>query len=345
MKSEKKDIQDGEKVEKSTTKKTVSNPTKEKNSKKTQEEPIIPNEKEESTIGIKDVVSSLFRAYGENGTDDGKRECPRVISKYLKTKLSNSPIYQKYNILILFDENSLVKGDSDKIYNAVTKFIEDKPILLILYSRGGSAGSAYLIGKLCREYAKDEFHVAVPRFAKSAATMICCAANNIHMGSLSELGPIDPQINGLPALGLKNSVEHIAELVKLHQESSLMFADYLNKSLPLIQIGYYERVAESAQQYAEKLLLTHKGNLKRSEKEIANELVYKYKDHGFVIDRAEAEQIFGNEIIKSNTEEYEFSNMVYTELTMIASISNWFKKSPYYIGSLDTDISFLDMNK
>jgi len=174
--------------------------------------------------------------------------------------------------------------------------------------------------------------------------MICCAANNIHMGSLSELGPIDPQINGLPALGLKNSVEHIADLVKIHPESSSMFAEYLNKSLSLINLGYYERVAESAQQYAEKLLHTHVDNLERAEKEIAQELVYKYKDHGFVIDRAEAEIIFGKNIIKSNSDEYSFSNQVYNDLNMISSFSNWLKRSPYYIGSFDTDISFLEIN-
>jgi len=47
------------------------------------------------------------------------------------------------------------------------------------------------------------------------------------MGSLSELGPIDPQINELPALGLKNSVDHIAELVRKYPASSEMFAKYL----------------------------------------------------------------------------------------------------------------------
>ena len=298
---------------------------------------------EPKKIGVKEIIDALIAAFGENSTDAGKRDCPKIISKYLKGKYVDHSIYKKYNVLVLFDENSLVKGDSDKIYDAVTRFKEEKPILLILYSRGGSAASAYLIGKLCREYAKNEFHVAVPRFAKSAATMICCAANNIHMGSLSELGPIDPQINGLPALGLKNSVEHIAELVKIHPESSSMFAEYLNKSLSLINLGYYERVAESAQQYAEKLLHTHTENLERAEKEIAEELVYKYKDHGFVIDRAEAETIFGANIIKSNSDEYNFSNLVYNDLTMISNFSNWFKMNPYYIGSFDTDISFLDV--
>lgn len=277
-----------------------------------------PTQKEKKKkVGIKDVINAFFNAYGENGTDTGIRNCPKVISGYLKEKLSSHPVYETYNLLILFDESSLIKGDSDKIYNAVTKFKEEKPILLVLYSIGGSAASAYLIGKLCREYSKDEFHVAVPRSAKSAATMICCAANNIHMGSLSELGPIDPQINELPALGLKNSVEHIAELVKAYPESSSMFADYLNQSMPIIYLGYYERVAESALQYAEKLLLTHKENLSKPAKDIAQELVYKYKDHRFVIDRSEAELIFGKNIIKSNTIEYEFSNLLYNELDLI----------------------------
>lgn len=338
MTEKKENIEGGEQIEKSPTK-----PTRKKKAAPIPPEPEPKNPKPK--VGIKEILDALVSAFGENSTDVGKRECPNVISQYLKDKYEDHPVYIKYNVLILFDENSLVKGDSDKIYDAVTKFSEKKPILLILYSRGGSAASAYLIGKLCREYSTSEFHVAVPRFAKSAATMICCAANNIHMGSLSELGPIDPQINGLPALGLKNSVEHIAELVKIHPESALMFAEYLNKSLSLINLGYYERVAESAQQYAEKLLQTHSQNLKRPEREIAEELVYKYKDHGFVIDRAEAQNIFGDDVIKSNSEEYNFSNSVYTDLTMISSFSNWFKRNPYYIGSFDTEISFLEIKE
>lgn len=298
--------------------------------------------KEETKTTLNDVMDSLFAAFGENKTENGERECPKIISQYFKDTFEENEIYQKYNVLILFDENSLIKGDSDRIYEAVTKFTETKPILMILYSSGGSAASAYLIGKLCREYADKEFHVAVPRFAKSAATMICCAANKIHMGSLSELGPIDPQINGLPALGLKNSVEHIAELVKLHPESSKMFAEYLEKSLSLINLGYYERVAESAQQYAEKLLKTHLSKKYKEAKLIAEELVYKYKDHGFVIDRAEAEDIFGKFIVKSNTPEYDFANSIYNQLRMITRVSGWINKVPYYIGSFDTDINFLD---
>jgi hypothetical protein len=294
----------------------------------------------DAKISAQDVGVAIIQAYDDSGTDELKKKCNEIIGSYLHQIEREHRCCQDYNIIVLFDYGSLAKGDADRIYNSITKFKEKKPLLLVLYSRGGSAGSAYLIGKLCREYANDKFTITVPRMAKSAATLICCAANEIHMGSLSELGPIDPQINDLPALGLKYSVEHIAELVKRYPSSSDMLAKYLHSSLPLINLGYYERVAESSTQYAEKLLSTHKDNLKRPSKDIATELVYKYKDHGFVIDKKEAEEIFGEDIIKMNTPEYELGNSLYRALDFIANISDAIDYYFYFIGSLDSQGAF-----
>jgi ClpP class serine protease len=287
-----------------------------------------------------DIIGPILKAYSEKGSDEDKTEAGDIIKSHLQQLASKHTCYNNYNIIILFDSGSLVKSDADRIYTSITRFSARKPILLILYSSGGSAGSAYLIGKLCIDYSKEKFVIAVPRMAKSAATLICCAANEIHMGSLSELGPIDPQINDLPALGLKYSVEHIAELVKRYPASSDMFAQYLNSSLPLINLGYYERVAESAMQYAEKLLSTHADRLKKSPKEIANELVYKYKDHSFVIDKSEGEEIFGKEIVKSNTIEYELSNNLYVALSFIERLADIIGYNFYFTGSLDSDPVF-----
>jgi ClpP class serine protease len=293
-------------------------------------DPLIPK------LTMSNLFEALITAYGEKGTDQQKKDCDTLISKYLNQISDEFPCSANYNILILYDEGSIVKSDADRIYNAVTKFSDDKPILLMLYSKGGLPGSAYLIGKLCREYTRESFIITVPRMAKSSATLICCGANEIHMGSLSELGPIDPQINEYPALGLKYSIEHIAELVKRYPAASDMFAKYLHLSLELINLGYYERVAESAMQYAEKLLLTHAENLPKLAKDIAEDLVYKYKDHGFVIDKAEAELIFGEQIIKKNTEVYELGNSLYKVLDLISSVVNFSNFNFYFIGSLES---------
>ena len=301
--------------------------------------------KKEIVISVEQLIQGLFKGIGKDSTDETKKEFYSLFSSYLSQIAKDFKIYDKYNILILYDDSTLIKSDADKIYNAITKFVETKPLLLILLSRGGEAGSAYLIGKLCREYSKGKFNVAIPRYAKSAATLLACAANEIHMGSMSELGPIDPQINKMPALGLKNSVEHIAALVKKYPDASDMFAKYLHLSIEPIQMGHYERVAESAMQYAENLLSTHQENLPRSAKEIAEELVYKYKDHGFVIDVAEATKIFGNKVIKSNTDEYQFSNAIYKTLDLVESISKYLNNQFYFIGSFDSEPNFRKREK
>lgn len=292
-------------------------------------------------ISQREIDTIIFESLGPNTTDEIDKKRDELIKRYLKQAIDESEISSKYNMLILYDKGQMVRSDADNIYSSITTFDNDKPLLLILYSKGGDAGSAYLIGKLCREYSNRSLITVVPRHAKSAATLICCASDEIHMGSLSELGPIDPQIDHFPALGLKSSVEHIADLVKQYPASAEMFAKYLHLSLNPIHLGYYERVAQSAMQYAERLLKTHEENLPKKAEQIANDLVYTYKDHGFVIDAAEAQQIFGDKTVKKNSAEYELGNTIYQNLEFIHGMANSMGYIFYFIGSCDSKPYFI----
>ncbi len=280
-----------------------------------------------------DLLRVISESLGPNGTLEKHIERDEIARKYMQEIMDAHPISSQYNILIIHDETRMMKTDADNVYSAIQGFKTRKPILLMIYSSGGSIESAYLIGKLCREHCKDKFVVAVPREAKSAATLLCCAADEIHMGSFSELGPIDPQINEMPALGLKSTVEHLAELVKTHPEAADMFAKYLSYSIKPVEIGYYERVAESAMQYAEILLNLHQANLMHPAEKTATELVYKYKDHGFVIDKSEATNIFGAKIVKINSDEYNLGNALYQALAAIRKYASWMNHSFWFIGT------------
>lgn len=286
------------------------------------------------------LIDSVFVSLGPEAPSGSEKERDDLIREYIQRQIDNNPLTESYNILILHDEGRMVKSDADNIYSASVAFTDKRPVLLVLYSTGGVIGSAYLIGKLCREYADGKFVVVVPRQAKSAATLICCAADEIHMGSLSELGPIDPQIDNLPALGLKTSVEHIADLIKEYPHASDMFATYLNMSLQPIHLGYYERVAESAAQYAERLLNLHPSHLKHKPAEIAKALVYSYKDHSFVIDKTEASEIFGDKVIHTDTEEYKLGNSIYAALMLVSRMANAANYYFYFIGSLSSTPHF-----
>ena len=293
-----------------------------------------------------DLIDAIVGAYvTPEAPQIKKTEASIIVRRYLEETIAKHPIGAKYNIILFYDTTRMVQSDADNIYSAVTAFSEKKPILVILHSTGGYVEPAYLIGKLLHEYSGDDLHIAVPRRAKSAATLLCCAADKIHMGALSELGPIDPQIDNLPALGLKSSVQHIAELVSEYPQATELFSSYLARSVKPIHIGYYERVAESAVQYAVRLLSPHVKNLRDKPEIIAKKLVYSYKDHGFVIDKQEAVSIFGEKLVGLNTPEYNLGNALYQALDFINRIAGYAGQTFYMIGALSTDPVFTPKKK
>jgi hypothetical protein len=144
----------------------------------------------------------------------------------------------------------------------------------------------------------------------------------------------------MPALGLKNSVQHLAELAVEYPGASDMLAKYLSSSLKLIHLGYYERVSESAMQYAERLLKKRKVKSEKTPERIARTLVYGYKDHGFVIDRSEAEGIFGTEVIHANQPEYYMGNALYEALALIERFCETYGYHFYLYGTVGSAPTF-----
>lgn len=254
--------------------------------------------------------------------------------------LKGSPIAEKYHVLMLYAENtSISRHTTDRLYSTLRSVakLKDKPLLLIIIlSNGGSVESAYLISKACKEYAKETFAVAIPRHAKSAATLIALGADEVHMGIMSELGPIDPQINGVPALALKHALENVSELCEKYPKATTMFSEYLAKTLKITELGYYERICRSAAQYAE-LLLRRRFPAKGRAESLAAKLVYEYKDHGFVIDHEEAVRFFGVDFIKYDTDEAQLAEKIH-ELIENFSLSIQFikdKRVSWILGRFD----------
>jgi ClpP class serine protease len=254
----------------------------------------------------------------------------KTIYKHLYTILARHKVAAGYEVLFLYDnQTSISESMADKIYEAIPTS-NTKPILLIINNIGGRVEPAYLISKTCKENS-TKFNVAIPRRAKSAATLIALGANEIHMGSMSELGPIDPQFGGLPALGLTSSLESLAKVVTKYPKSSEMLASFLSQKLDLRILGYFERVSESTVQYATRLLAGKK--LPKDIDEIAKNFVYEYKDHSFVVDKEEATKFLGD-VIKVNTPEYQLANEIHqfmSTLNLLAGILR--KKNIAIIGN------------
>lgn len=221
-------------------------------------------------------------------------------------------------LALLEPANNIDAGDLDQIFNALCALNPDhtRDVLLLLLSRGGSIEPAYQISKLCKSFSKERFVALVPRQAKSAATLIAIGADEIHMGPLGQLGPIDPQLGSLPALGVSQALKTMASVSQEFPGSAEMFARYFRMALTVEQIGYCDRISESAVQYAVRLLST-KPSLARRSEQVAKELVHEYKDHGFVIDFEEATVHLGADWVKTGTPELALAEAIYSHFEAV----------------------------
>ena len=287
------------------------------------------------------IIDALFGKDWKETEKVLRTNVPLILNEHVK----NSGL-DKYNLVLFLDQsNQLGEEHADRVYAALSTFKQHKDILLILGSKGGRIEPAYLISKNCKATAKDKFIAAVPRRAKSAATLISLGADEIHMGAMSELGPIDPQLGHIPALSLTNALQTIAKLVTDFPGSADMFSSYLQAQLNLGMLGYFERINESATQYASRLLQGKVLGKNHSPESLANHLVNHYKDHSFVIDKDEALELFGNQILKINSKEYALANAIDQNLRWISRFSKMMhRKVVTFVGSCQGCIKVRDVN-
>jgi len=260
----------------------------------------------DSTVLDLSVWGDLIKLFKDN-KDQDIDQLTEYFSKYIQKVIAESGL-DDYQVRFLFDTDSISEWTQNSLYKSF-KNIDSKKLLLIIDSRGGAVEPAYLISKSAKKLSKN-FIVAVPRKAKSAATLICLGADEIHMGLISHLGPIDPQVDDLPVLAASSAIEGIAAICERHPKSSEMFARYLSANVEPAMFGHFERIAESAVQYAQRLL-SDKKLPQVDDQPVWKKLVYEYKDHGFVIDYDEVKKLLGEDMVKIDTPELKLAEKIY----------------------------------
>lgn len=93
---------------------------------------------------------------------------------------------------------SIDDDDRNGFMNALFGLDKNKGLDLILHTPGGDLAATQSIVDYLYSFFSGDVRVIVPHTAMSAGTMMACASKEIVMGKHSNLGPIDPQINGIP---------------------------------------------------------------------------------------------------------------------------------------------------
>ena len=119
-------------------------------------------------------------------------------------------------------------NDAEEVMRAVRLTDDDVPIDVIVHTPGGLIlPTDQIASALLRHPAKVT--VFVPHYAMSGGTLIALAADEIVMAPNAVLGPIDPQVGGLPAA----SIIKATELKRAGQtdDQTLIMADIARKAL------------------------------------------------------------------------------------------------------------------
>lgn len=206
----------------------------------------------------------------------------------------------------------------ESICEALKTKKSDKAIL-VLATSGGDPHAGFRIARALH-CTYGSFDALIPRYCKSAGTLIAIGASTLYMDDMSELGPLDIQIKkGDELVGRNSGLDIFQAVTYLQVQSMSAFRNYLMEltrdtglstrvasdiasnltsglfeplvsQIDPIKLAETQRATEIAFHYG--FRLNEKSNNLREEG--LNKLVTGYPSHGFVIDRKEARSIFIN---------------------------------------------------
>jgi len=125
-------------------------------------------------------------------------------------------------------------NDEDKngFMMVVHKLDRKKGLDLLLHTPGGGLSSTQSIIDYLHRMFDNDIRVIVPQIAMSAGTIIACSSKEIWMGKHSNLGPIDPQFNGIPAYGVLQEFKTACKEVKVDPSKVPLWQSIIGKYPP-----------------------------------------------------------------------------------------------------------------
>jgi len=126
--------------------------------------------------------------------------------------------------------------DSEQIMEKV-RAAGTRPIDLVIHTPGGLVIAASQIARVLRAHAPGVTAI-VPQYAMSGGTFLCLASDQILMDQHAMLGPVDPQLNGMPASAYSRVLkEKDRDAIA---DNTIMMADMSEKATAQLQRMAFE---------------------------------------------------------------------------------------------------------
>jgi len=173
-------------------------------------------------------------------------------------------------------------NDEDKngFMMAIHRLDRAKGLDLILHTPGGEIAATESIVNYLRKMFGVDIRAIIPQIAMSAGTMIACSCKSIVMGKQSNLGPIDPQMGGIPAQGVKLEFQRALAEIKEDRDTINLWSLIIGQYPPTF-LSRCENAVERSKQFVKDQLTTVMfGDLPEEEREaLADRIVDRLTDY------------------------------------------------------------------
>ena len=182
-----------------------------------------------------------------------------------------------------------------------------KGLDLILHTPGGGLTATEGLVNYLRKMFGLNIRAIIPQICMSAGTMMACSCSSIVMGKQSSIGPIDPQMNGIPAQGVLDEFAHAIESVKKDPASFPLWKTVVEKYYPTF-LGECQNAIDLSKGIVKNWLMTNMFAKDPNREDKARKVVDYLGDHNFMKTHGRHIGIDSAKTIGLNIEDLESDN-------------------------------------
>lgn len=128
--------------------------------------------------------------------------------------------------------SSISDQDINAFMNAVHKLDRSKGLDIILHTPGGDIAATESLIQYLRTIFQGNIRAIVPQISMSAGTILAMSCKEIIMGKQSSLGPVDPQLGGVPCQSVLEEFDTAVQEIHNNPASAALWQVIFNKYTP-----------------------------------------------------------------------------------------------------------------
>lgn len=172
-------------------------------------------------------------------------------------------------------DTSINDKDKNAFMVNIHKLDRTKGLDLIIHTPGGDLAATESIVDYLRAMFGDNIRAIIPQISMSAGTMIALSCKEIMMGKQSNLGPIDPQMNGVACQAVIDEFNKAKTDIRTNPHAASLWQVIIAKYHPTFLIACQQAIDWSKKMVLEWL----KTNMLKGNAQKARKVLQEFSDH------------------------------------------------------------------